>query len=286
MIARRLAGAALRLFPRAWLHRYGDEMRDLLATRPVRLETLADLCTAAIDAWAHRDLIPRRYDARPNVVRRLLPPPLLAAAGCGLLAILWDSAVKFPSGGEPVWRSAVEHGALATTLLRTASSLFGLATIVVLLAQASALVVAARLRRPTTAMIGGLLGFAMAAITYLYYGLPPVQEYGMPLGPMLPLTGGFVVPMILSLALAGRAAALSDDVPATALRWTVAGFAASAALTVAGWVPATAFLLLGAEAARPGYVAVMTASIACSLLMCVGLTLTAIRRRPRPVPVG
>ncbi|MGI5491591.1 hypothetical protein [Microtetraspora malaysiensis] len=73
---RSLAYLLLRLYPRAWRDRYGDEMRDLLAARPVRLRTLADLCFAALDAWTHRKLIP---SGRSSFLQ---PVPLLVIGAC------------------------------------------------------------------------------------------------------------------------------------------------------------------------------------------------------------
>jgi hypothetical protein len=47
MIARGMAQAALRLYPRRWQRRYREEIHDLLSARPVGARTLADLLAGA-----------------------------------------------------------------------------------------------------------------------------------------------------------------------------------------------------------------------------------------------
>lgn len=51
--AERVAGALVRLYPRAWRDRYGGELLDLLAATPVTPPTLLDLARGAIDARLH-----------------------------------------------------------------------------------------------------------------------------------------------------------------------------------------------------------------------------------------
>lgn len=45
-----VAAALLRLYPREWRRRYGDEMRELLAEQRLSFRTIADLVAGAIDA--------------------------------------------------------------------------------------------------------------------------------------------------------------------------------------------------------------------------------------------
>ena len=45
-----VASALLRLYPRAWRNRYGDEMQALLAVEKLSLRTATDLLAGAIDA--------------------------------------------------------------------------------------------------------------------------------------------------------------------------------------------------------------------------------------------
>lgn len=45
-----MTSALLRLYPRQWRRRYGEEMRTLLATEKLSLRSVADLLAGAIDA--------------------------------------------------------------------------------------------------------------------------------------------------------------------------------------------------------------------------------------------
>ena len=58
--------ALIRLYPRAWRQRYGDEMRELLAGQRLSVRTLADLVAGAIDARLDPQLKPARRNAAPN----------------------------------------------------------------------------------------------------------------------------------------------------------------------------------------------------------------------------
>jgi hypothetical protein len=51
--AERVAGVLVRLYPRAWRDRYGDELLDLLAAAPVTSPMLLDLARGALDARLH-----------------------------------------------------------------------------------------------------------------------------------------------------------------------------------------------------------------------------------------
>jgi hypothetical protein len=43
----------LRLYPRAWRRRYGEEVAEMLAGRPFSLAAAIDLVAGAIDVWLH-----------------------------------------------------------------------------------------------------------------------------------------------------------------------------------------------------------------------------------------
>jgi len=60
----------IRLYPKAWRDRYGDEMVDLLAARPATNRDRVDLVRGAVDARLH----PARRDDRPELVARALSP--------------------------------------------------------------------------------------------------------------------------------------------------------------------------------------------------------------------
>ena len=55
----------LRLYPRAWQERYGDEMTDLLGTRPLPPLQVIDIVMGAVDAWLSPSV--RRITARGSL---------------------------------------------------------------------------------------------------------------------------------------------------------------------------------------------------------------------------
>jgi hypothetical protein len=57
-----MTSALIRLYPRAWRQRYGDEMRELLASQKPSLRTFTDLVAGAIDARLNPQQLP---GARP-----------------------------------------------------------------------------------------------------------------------------------------------------------------------------------------------------------------------------
>jgi hypothetical protein len=46
----------LRLFPRAWRDRYGDEFVDVVGQRPLSVQQAVDILMGAIDAWLSRSV--------------------------------------------------------------------------------------------------------------------------------------------------------------------------------------------------------------------------------------
>lgn len=60
----------IRLYPKAWRDRYGDEMGDLLAARPATTRDRIDLLRGAVDAHLH----PAWRHARARLVARALGP--------------------------------------------------------------------------------------------------------------------------------------------------------------------------------------------------------------------
>jgi peptidoglycan/LPS O-acetylase OafA/YrhL len=90
----------LRLYPRAWRERYGDEMLALLEAQPASLLDQLDLIRGAIDARLHPQVRGRgAADKEPTMNQRILA--LLAAVGgiiwmVGLAA--WLTAPLTPTG--------------------------------------------------------------------------------------------------------------------------------------------------------------------------------------------
>ncbi|ETK35959.1 hypothetical protein [Microbispora sp. ATCC PTA-5024] len=107
---RRLAAAVLLLYPRAWRARYGEEVRDLVASRPVRPRTVADLLMGAADAWIHRGTAIRARGLSPG-----LAVPVLAIGAWALL-FLWNPGIRDVPSLQRGWGAARETGALARIL--------------------------------------------------------------------------------------------------------------------------------------------------------------------------
>lgn len=46
----------LRLYPRAWRERYGDELLEVIGDRPLSMQQAIDVVTGAVDAWLSPDV--------------------------------------------------------------------------------------------------------------------------------------------------------------------------------------------------------------------------------------
>ena len=53
-----MTSVLIRLYPRAWRQRYGEEMRELLASQPSSLRTFTDLVAGALDARLNPQHVP------------------------------------------------------------------------------------------------------------------------------------------------------------------------------------------------------------------------------------
>ena len=70
----------LRLFPRGWRERYGDEFVALLADRPPTPMQLVDVVSTAIDAWLSADVRRQTGASQPSPGGT---PMLLRMLSCG-----------------------------------------------------------------------------------------------------------------------------------------------------------------------------------------------------------
>jgi hypothetical protein len=110
----------LRLYPRAWRERYGEELSaQLEAQRPLRIGVVADLVRGALDAHLHplrRDNSTIRsshvIDRRTMAARTALVWSPVAAVGAAAVLVLidfweghmvWYRLVGFPSGDGTVF---------------------------------------------------------------------------------------------------------------------------------------------------------------------------------------
>ena len=74
-----VAAALLRLYPREWRRRYGDEMRELLAGQRLSFRTIADLVAGAIDARINPQL--RAEPAQHQGVASMIKDTICNPAG-------------------------------------------------------------------------------------------------------------------------------------------------------------------------------------------------------------
>jgi cytochrome b6-f complex iron-sulfur subunit len=72
---RRIARAILALYPASWRARFGDELDEIVASRPMRPSVVLDLAAGAIDAWLHPRLAMAAQPAAGSAPPvRALPP--------------------------------------------------------------------------------------------------------------------------------------------------------------------------------------------------------------------
>jgi hypothetical protein len=103
----------LRLYPRAWRERYGEELSaQLEAERPLRLGVVADLVRGALDAHLHplrRDTsVGSSHLSRPTIAARtaLVWSPVAAVGAAAVLVLIdfWEGHMAwcYSSSGGPV----------------------------------------------------------------------------------------------------------------------------------------------------------------------------------------
>ncbi|MEV4802176.1 hypothetical protein AB0K18_19350 [Nonomuraea sp. NPDC049421] len=259
-----LAEAALRLYPKAWRERYGDEVGDLVAARPVRPRTVADLLAGAADAWLHHRRIPGAGPLR-------VPLAVSLVTGGFLLWFLWRPGLGDLSG---VWARAAAAGPIAGQLRGTATSLFVAAGVTALLSLwqlGSAVRVhsfhdqAARTTARRMLRTAGLLAVPVALVVVLLLG----QSLGQSLGPLgTAITGGFFVPILMALVL--PLPLIASAVPAFGPAVLAAGrsLAVAALMNGLAWLAVAVLLVLGQ--ASPAFVTPVAAGA------LIGVSMTAL----------
>ncbi|MEV4564228.1 hypothetical protein AB0K12_10715 [Nonomuraea sp. NPDC049419] len=255
-----LAEAALRLYPKAWRERYGDEVGDLVAARPVRPRTVADLLAGAADAWLHHRRIPGAGPLR-------VPLAVSLVTGGFLLWFLWRPGLGDLSG---VWARAAAAGPIADQLRGTATSVFVAAGVTALLSLwqlGSAVRVhsfhdqAARATARRMLRTAALLAVPVALVVVLLLG----QSLG-PLGTAM--TGGFFVPNLMALVL--PLPLIASAVPAFGPAVLAAGrsLAVAALMNGLAWLAVAVLLVLGQ--ASPAFVTPVAAGA------LIGVSMTAL----------
>ena len=103
----------LRLYPRAWRARYGDELLALLADRPATPLDLLDLVRGALDARLHPQLAGTSGESTERSVPMIDRLPGLAAIGGGILVLIATALVAI----QPVFNVGDGGRDLSMTML-------------------------------------------------------------------------------------------------------------------------------------------------------------------------
>lgn len=282
-VLRAVAGAVLSLYPKAWRERYGEEVADLVASRPVRLRTVADLAGGAGDAWLHHRRIP---GARPL----RLPLAAVLVAGIYGLWLLWSLGVRDMASLQGVWAEAARAGSLAGELRRTATTMFTSAGAMALLslAQLNPAVRAAGKRAPlgtarTTGQRVVVTGLAIALpiviVLTIYAGL--MLGAGQPLGLLGgAITGGFFVPPLMALILPLPLIAATSPALRSAARAVGKSLMVAAILNAIAWLAVAVLVAMGLIEASPWFVTALAAGAVLSVGMAALVARTVLRRAP------
>ncbi|TDD00793.1 hypothetical protein E1292_27615 [Nonomuraea deserti] len=269
MILRVIAESVLGLYPDAWRQRYGEEVADLVASRPVRVRTVLDLIAGAADAWLHHRRIPGR---RPF---RIPAAAVLYALGAALW-LLWNPGVRDPQSLHRVWAEATRMGALAHTLEGMATSLFVTAGVMGALAAAPVVLAASSamggpgqglVTRVTSRQVvrtAVAVAVPIVLLGYLYYATAFAGDRE-PLGDAM--TGGYLIPPVLALSLPVIAVAAQASPPASEVRTGATVLAVAAIINTLAWLPVTALMLPGLAQASWTFAAAVTTSAAVGICM-------------------
>ncbi|GAA3214218.1 hypothetical protein [Nonomuraea helvata] len=280
---RAVAEAMLSLYPKVWRERYGEEVADLVRSRPVRVRTVLDLVRGAADAWVH-------YRHVPGAGGLTVPLTAVLIGAGAALWLLWNPGVRDVASLHGVWAEAASAGGIAATMRDMAQVWFAMAAVIAVLSAAPLLhtcFVAMRhsvhgpLTRMTARrviMTAALLAVPVGLVAQLFASMA-FQDAGAPVGPLgEAMVGGFHVPIIMAIVLvlpmtAAGAPSLGSDV-----RGTGQILASAALCNALAWVPVAALLVLGLEKASWSFVAMVSLSALVSVWMAALVARSAIRR--------
>nr|SBO93536.1 hypothetical protein BN4615_P3050 [Nonomuraea gerenzanensis] len=275
-----MAGAVLRLYPKAWRERYGEEVADLVAARPVRLRTVLDLAAGAADAWLHHRRIP---GARPL----RLPLWAILVAGSYALWMLWNPAVRDAAALSFPSDRAEEVG----WLFRAAMTCFAGAGAMALLApwQLGIAARAADKRAPygAAARATGRRVLLTALAVAVPIGLVLLSYVSLALGAAAPLPalgdammGGFFVPTLMTLVLPLPLAAAASPVMAGAVRAAGKSLAVAAVMNAIGWTAVAGLMAFGLWQVSPWFGPAVAACAVLSTGLAALVARAVLRRSP------
>ncbi|MBB5778544.1 hypothetical protein [Nonomuraea jabiensis] len=283
---RAVAMAMLTLYPRAWRERYGEEVADLVASRPAGVRTVLDLVSGAADAWLHH----RRGPAAGT-----LTVPFAAVLACmgAALLLLWNPGLRDTAdlvSMRGAWAGAAGAGSIATQLHDLARLLHAGAGAMAVLSVTPLLSACFAARRrsaqdPINRMTArtvivtavalvipvGLVGLGFVSTAYL--------DVGYPTGPLgEAMVGGFLVPPIMALVLALPMTAADSPAFGAEVRRTGQVLATAAICNTLAWVPVAILLVMGRENVWWSFVGTVTTSALVSVWMAALVARSAIRR--------
>lgn len=254
-LSQRWAQRLLRLYPRAWRERYGDEVAAVLAQHRVSLWTLLDMLLGAYDTHLHGDLLPGRL---VSMAHRIRSSEIVVFCAFVVFCLAWGPMQQMRDPLS-VWESTVQIHPEIRTALDVVNSA-GLVALLAVLAGGIPILIgtiraAASARRWDVlllftipfVMVAIVVGYALLASGTWTQRVAPGSQDITPLAAALQL--GFVglclLTVILSVGAVARVVSQSDVsdrvlrfalVPATvvtvALVGALAAVAALAALTI------------------------------------------------------
>ncbi|WP_327584354.1 hypothetical protein OHA25_52600 [Nonomuraea sp. NBC_00507] len=286
MNLRCLAREALSFYPQAWKERYGEEVGDLIAARPVRLRTVVDLLLGAADAWLH--------DRRRSGATSPVPLAVALVVGVGALWLLWNPGVRDPASLHGAWAEAATAGPIALDLQDAAMWLFVTAGVSGMLSGAPVLLASCRaikcrgqapldrVRARNVTMMFAYLSTPVWLLCFVYYK-QAVAHDGYPAGPFGDaMMGGFLVPIILALVVPLPLIAARSPALRVAVRTSARTLVVSAVCNALGWLFVAVLLVLGLPKASWMFVATVTVSALLSSGLAALVARSVLRRgRPR-----
>ncbi|MEV4108623.1 hypothetical protein [Nonomuraea sp. NPDC049695] len=280
---RAVAEAMLSLYPKVWRERYGEEVADLIRSRPVRVRTVLDLVRGAADAWVH-------YRHVPGAGGLTVPLAAVLIGAGAALWFLWNPGVRDMASLHGVWAEAASAGRIAEKTRSMAQVWFAMAGVIAVLSVAPLLSTCftamrrsvhgplTRMTARRVIMTAALLAVPVGLVGQLFVSMA-FQNAGAPVGPLgEAMVGGFHVPIIMAIVLALPMTAAGAPSLGSDVRGTGQILASAAICNALAWGPVAVLLALGLEKASWSFVAMVAASALMSIGMSVLVTRSAIRR--------
>lgn len=282
---RRVALWLLRLYPRAWRDRYGDEVTSVLAEHHVTYWTALDLVLGAIDAHLHGDLLPRRLT---SMAHRIRSSEIAIFCAFVLFAVAW-LPLRLVRDPLPIWETAVaKHPALFTALgvLDLASLIAALAVLAgglpLLVSALKQAVVARRWRLLALFGIPLLAAAALGAVGLADIPWSSVSQSGE-VRMLQPVAVQLALILLLLVAVGGSAAAIAtavgrSEVSDRALRFALLPAGVATTALALGLLAAVALnALIFTEAPAVGFWPPMQVADLLVMLAAVVIAVFALR---------